>query len=176
MSGIDFNVTVNASQFREKLNQFKKELQIEGVDKALRAAARIFRNAVVARAPVLKTPTKTRASGTLQRAIYAKRSQRSTLGARRYFIGIRQGSRMAKKGKDAFYWRFLEAGWMPRGPGRRLKGGTRFRNLQRKRNLAAGAKQVKYPFIAPAFQAVKGEVETKFNSVMAAYLKKVSNK
>jgi HK97 gp10 family phage protein len=169
----DFNLVVNASQFREQLRILSADIRIKGVNSAVRAAAQVFRKAVIANAPVLKQPTKNRVAGTLKRAIFVKRSKRSTSGAVRYFIGVRTGTKAAKSNRDAFYWRFLEAGWMPRGPGAKLKGGTRSRAFQRRQNKAAGAKKIQYKFIQPAFDQAKKNAETAFSASMEKYLKKI---
>jgi HK97 gp10 family phage protein len=170
---IEFDVTVNATEFRQQLDVLAKDIREKAVDAAVRAAAQVFRKAVAEKAPVLKEDTKNRVAGTLKRAIYLKRSKRSTSGARRYFVGIRSCRKAAKSKRDAFYWRFLEAGWMPRGPGGGLRGGARTRALQRRRNLMAGHKRVQVEFIEPAFKAAKGEAEAKFRSAMEKYLAKV---
>lgn len=52
---------------------------------------------------------------------------------------------------DPFYWRFLEGGWIPRGPGNKFKGGERTRAILRARALAGGASRVNHPFLQPAF-------------------------
>lgn len=171
---IDFQVKVNATELRDRFRRLKDDVQIKVVDAALRQAAQVFRRAVIAKAPVLKKASKGRVAGTLQKAIYTARSKYSTSGARRYFIGVRSGTKAGKSGRDAFYWRWLEAGWMPRGPGQALKGGTRRRNLQRRRNAAAGNKTVEFPFIKPAFDASKGAAEQKFRVVFAREFEKAS--
>lgn len=148
-------IKTNLPQLKAHLARIGKEFEAKAVRQATYAAAAIFRREVQARAPVLKQATKQRVPGTLRRAIYIKRSRDRTSGREHYFVGVRQGAKAAKKGRDAFYWRFLETGWTPRGPGQRLKGGVRSRALQLSRSRAAGGKVVRYPFIAPAYNSSK---------------------
>jgi hypothetical protein len=80
----------------------------------------------------------------------------------RYVVGARSGRKAGAKGRDAFYWRFLEGGWIPRGQGQRLRGGTRRRALERERLLKGGARRVAYPFLAPAFASGQGAAVAAF--------------
>jgi len=122
---------------------------------------------------MLKVPKVGRTRGVLKRSIYVKRL-RSQPGIEIYTVSFkkkkgetqnkrlnvralkrkRRGSQVVE---DPFYGRFLEAGWTPRAPGQKLRGGTKFRAVQRARNLAAGAKKITaYQFIAPAFKVASG--------------------
>ena len=67
---------------------------------------------------------------------------------------------------DPFYWRFLEKGWIPRGRGRKFRGGTRSRALQRERALAGGARRVSHPFFMPAFRIADTVALDAFNKVI----------
>lgn len=157
------------------LPAFKKELDAIGarqqkiVQAATRKAALAFKPTVVRNAPVLKRPDRRkknpRVAGTLKRAIYIKRARDSKNGLEHYFVGVRQGKKAARaKGgsRDAFYWVFLEGGWIARGPGKKIRGGARRRALERSRLIAKGAKQYRYPFLKPAFDANKEKALTVF--------------
>lgn len=147
-------VRVNLPEFRRDLERIKQDMRRRAVRQGLSAAGRIFRDAAKALAPVLRTSNRNRVFGALRQNIIVKRSRFQKEGAERYYVGVRSGRSAAKRGgADPFYWRFLEGGWIPRGPGKRLKGGTRSRALQRKRLRAAGADVVQYPFLQPAFEA-----------------------
>lgn len=146
-------VKTNLPQFRAEMDRIGRDF-IPMARTAARAAAVEFAKAVRRFAP--------KDSGRLRRAVIIKRARRVPRGTVHYIVGIRQGvsqqriKRMRKGAKvdvnlDAFYWRFLEGGWVPRGPGNRIKGGTRRRRLERDRLISQGARFVKKPFIGPAF-------------------------
>lgn len=156
---------------RTNLPDFSREIARMGTEfgpvvarAATRAAAQVIRREAVRRAP--------RRTGRLARAIYIKRSRDSTRGREHYFIGVRQGRRaqaIRRRGKtinlDAYYWRFLEGGWIPRGRGQAFRGGRRARALARARALISGVRLVSYPFLGPAFEATRGQALTRFYEV-----------
>lgn len=161
------NVRTNLPDFRRQLAEVDRKTRTKVVRAALRAAGSIFRKHVRTAAPVLKRPEQHRVAGALKAAIYVGRARRSAPGNERFFVAVRSGKKYAKKGKgDPFYWRFLEAGWIPRGPGQKLKGGERSRALQRKRLRASGAKTVRYPFFEPGFKSGGQEALNAFNARM----------
>lgn len=83
-------------------------------------------------------------------------------------VGVRATNVQTKSGIDPFYWRFLERGWVPRGPGQRFKGGPRRRKLERDRAIAAGAQEItKYRFLKPAFEAAGTRALDAFNKAVA---------
>ena len=163
-------VTVNLPDFRRQLTEVEKRTRLRVTRNAVRAAASVFRRFARNAAPVLKPTGKfnrQRIPGALKRGIYVGRGRDRDRGAVRMFVGVRSGRDYAKKGRgDPFYWRFLEAGWIPRGPGGKLKGGERSRSLQRRRLIAGGAKRRQFPFLAPAFAAGQGEALKAFNDRM----------
>lgn len=152
------NVRTNLPDFKLQLARFSADFQRKTVKSALSAAATVYKKLAVAKAPVLnalkysrkKNP---RIPGLLRKAIYATRSRsKSGAGVEAFVVSFRKGVKAAKTGRDAFYGRFLELGWIPRGPGQKLKGGDRSRALQRSRNTAGGAKKYRYAFLEPAFK------------------------
>ncbi|SNX59728.1 phage protein, HK97 gp10 family [Nitrosomonas ureae] len=94
-------------------------------------------------------------SGALIRNIAIKRESRVPQGVEQYHLGVRHGKDLTKsamkksklvlrKGSiryvdDPYYWSFLEFGWIPRGPGEALRGGTgkkqAIRNAQSARRI-----------------------------------------
>lgn len=176
-------------EIRVDLPAFKRQLDAIGAEQqkivqaATRKAALTFRPSVVRNAPVLKRADRRknnpRVAGTLARAIYLKRARDSKNGLEHYFIGVRQGKKAAKaKGgsRDAFYWRFLEGGWVARGPGKKIRGGTRRRALERSRLIASGAKEYRYPFLKPAFDANKDKALNVFYATIAEGIAKANQK
>jgi HK97 gp10 family phage protein len=154
-------IKTNLPALKQQLAKFNLEFEQKVMRQATASAIGVFRRRVKALAPVLKERRKKRMAGTLQRAIYIKRSRDRSSGREHYFLGVR-GGRKTKKNEPAafhflaFYWRWLEAGWYPRGRGRKLRGGDRSRALQRERNAARGAQKRKFPFIKPGFESGKG--------------------
>ena len=159
-------VTVNLPDFRRQLAEVERRVRTKIVRGALRAAGNTMAKSARQKAPAMQKFTKQRTPGALRRAIYVGKG-RSGRGSLRYFVSVRSGKTYAKKGRgDPFYWRFLEAGWIPRGPGKKLTGGERLRSLKRKRAIQAGATQVRYPFFKPAFDESGGRALTAFNERM----------
>lgn len=147
-----FELKVDIPDFRRQLRQLSKRMERRIVRGAIRDAAVVFRDAARQRAPVLQTPHSRRIPGTLRRAIAILNPRRGgQRGTVRLVVSVR-GATKARLGgaRDPFYWRFLEAGWVPRGPGRRLRGGLRERRIRRA--AQRGARQVRYPFLEPAFR------------------------
>lgn len=169
-------VTVNIPDFRRQLAEVERRMRTRTVRGALRAAANVFAKSARQKAPALKKFTRRRIPGALRRAIYAGRG-RSGRDRVRFFVYVRSGKGYAKKGRgDPFYWRFLESGWLPRGPGQKLKGGQRLRSLRRKRAIQAGAQERRFPFFKPAFDESGGRALAVFNERMTkgiAALRKV---
>lgn len=161
-------VTVNLPDFRRQLTEVEKRTRLRVTRNAVRAAASVFRRFARDRAPVLKATgkfNKHRVPGALKRNIDIRRGRsrdRSVIGLN---VGVRVGKTTKGRGVP-FYWRFLEGGWIPRGPGGKLKGGERSRSLQRRRLIAGGAKRRQFPFLAPAFAAGQGEALKAFNDRM----------
>jgi HK97 gp10 family phage protein len=154
----NIEVRTNLPDFTRQIIAFGRDFERKTVRSATAAAAGVFKKLAIAKAPV--------DSGLLKRAMYRKRSRRSTRGAEQYFVGFRQGKAQqnAKVYKgftgnlDAYHGRFLEYGWVPRGPGKKLRGGRRSVALQRERALAAGAAKItKYRFMHPAFERGRDE-------------------
>jgi len=167
-----FTVSTNLPDFRRQLEALGEKFERRSVARAVRAAAAVYRDAAKARAPILAASSKRRVAGALKRSIYVGRSRSRQRGEVSFFVGVR-GKRVSKRtGRvtDAFYWRFLEGGWMPRGPGKRIRGGRRKATLARSRAARGGASQISYPYLAPAFREKSTQALAAFNAVMEAEL------
>lgn len=166
--------------FTRQMREVSRKVGTQIVRKGLRAGANVFKKEAQSRAPVLRDLlSKSRRPGLLKSNIYAGSGRTQDRSTVRYFVAVRSRKRVLKlaegrarrKGvafnsaavSDPFYWRFLEGGWVPRGPGRRLTGGKRLRALKLKRNIAAGAKRYRYPFLEPAFRAGGSAALSAFN-------------
>lgn len=161
--------------FKHNLPDFKRQMEQAGKDfipiarAANRAAAVEFAKAVRRFAP--------KGTGRLRRAVVIKRMRRIPAGMVGNIVGIRQGKsqqriQRKRKGKrtsvnlDAFYWRFLEGGWVPRRPKDALRGGRRTKSLQARRALASGKGKVFHKFIQPAFQGAHGQALSAFYAAL----------
>lgn len=176
--------------YRDNLPDFRRQMAQAGKDfvpiaaAADRAAAVEFAKAVRRSAPRGKTRT-------LSRAVVIKRARRVPRGTVHYIVGIRQGKsqqgvlrtrRIGRLGRgkfavnlDAFYWRFLEGGWVPRKPrDTSLRGGRNVQSLRARRARTSGATVVRHPFILPAFQSSTGRALSAFYSSMESGFKKLS--
>ena len=145
-------VKVDLVRFKRELREFGAKAERRVTTNAVRAAARVFVASAKDGAPVLRKLDKRRVPGALARGIAFFRTRNAPRGTVSYSVGVRASKAQKKRGADPFYWRFLEAGWIPRGRGQRLRGGTRRRALERRRLTAAGVGKVQYPFLAPAFK------------------------
>jgi HK97 gp10 family phage protein len=163
----DVEIRTNLPELKSRLDRFGAKMAgIVGY--ATRQSGLIFVRAARALAPSLqeKNKRKDRVPGTLKRNIFVAKSKRDKRkGIAHYIVGVRafeKGAKSSIKRGDAFYWRFLEYGWMPRGPGRRLRGGERSRQYHRAKNKSYGAVTVKYPFLGPAFKTARENALRKF--------------
>jgi len=158
-------VRTNLPDFKRGLDRLARAVRLRIVRRALRQTANVARDVARQMAPVLKTRASRRLPGALRRSIYVARDRKlSDAGQEVFFVGVRGRRNTKRSGTiDAFYWRFLEGGWLPRGPGKRLRGGRRARALRRAR--AVGARR-QYPFIAPAAARAQSAMIARFNRVM----------
>lgn len=169
----DITVKVNIPDFKRQLLALGQRMEKNIVRRGVRAAGAVFVAEARRRAPVLREPRRGRVAGALQRAIRSV-SRRSPRGVVKQFVGVRATRAQTKSGVDPFYWRFLEGGWIPRGPGQRFKGGTRRRRLERGRAVAGGARRVAYPFLKPAFDAAGSRALNAFNQAVTDGIAKES--
>ena len=160
-------VKVNIPEFKRELQALGQRMERNIVRRGLRAAGAVFRDEARRRAPVLREPRKGRVTGALKRAIQSAGSRRSTRGKPEQIVYVKATRAQTKRGIDPFYWRFLEGGWVPRGPGQKFKGGKRRRALERQRAIDGGARVVSYPFLKPAFDAVGPRALEAFNRAVA---------
>ena len=128
------------------------------LQRALSRAARIIVNAARIIAPQL--------TGRLRRAIYHFRDRDSKRDFQSRLISVRTGKREQKKGRDAFYWKWVEfgRGVVEAGTSRRNRRGTLKTYRTKARVLGTPAtgffgKRVRAvpprPFLRPAFEANK---------------------
>lgn len=138
---------------RAALRDLDRSMRRKVLKAALRSAARVIQSDAKSRAPVLQVPTPRRVPGTVKRSIVVRASK---LARRKNMLGVyvtvkASKARVKKDGRqDPFYFRFLEEGWIPRGPGRGLRGSDRKKRAVRAQD--AGRK-VQRPFLGPALQA-----------------------
>lgn len=168
---MSIKVTANIPDFKRQLAELDKKFRQRVVRSALRAAGTVLVKSAQKNAPKLdraiSTPKTFRMPGALAAAIYTARG-RAGRDRLRFYVSVHRGKKYATRGwGDPFYWRFLEAGWIPRGPGKKLKGGTRRRALYRARLKKAGAKEISFPFFKPAFEKDGDRALSVFNQRMA---------
>lgn len=156
------SVTVNIPDFMRQIREIGSKVEKKVARRAVNAGASVFKELAKRAAPVLREPEKRRVAGALKKNIITVRSRFARRDQVLYNVGVRTLRTLRTKSKvkqlkfvrsgDPFYWYFLERGWTPRGPGRKLRGGERKRRIQRKRNLLKGAKEYQFPFLEPAFE------------------------
>jgi HK97 gp10 family phage protein len=162
-------VRTNIEDFRRELALVGQKIERRIVSDGVRAAGRVFRDAAKASAPVLRERDPRRTAGTLRRSIVLARSkivrQRGVIA---YYVGVRASKKAARgSARDPFYWRFMEGGWIPRGPGNRARGGERARNQIRSANAG---RRIQIPFLDPAFRRSQSAAIAAFNARVRARL------
>ena len=158
---------INLPDFLKQMRGFSERTQKQHARAAASAGAKVFIRLAKQNARVSSKANRDRVPGALRRNIIQIKSRFHAPNEIVYNVGVRTKRfvqrRMKSKVKqllwerkgDPFYWYFLEGGWIPRGPGKKLRGGERARSLQRQRLLASGARKVRYEFLAPAFRGGK---------------------
>lgn len=176
-------VRTNLPDFLKQMEAFGADMERKVFRNGVAAAARVFRNSVqrVLQRPRISPVRKGERPGTLQRAIYVKRSTKNRQkGQEAYFVGVRQGkaARSRKGGSaDAYYWRWVELGHRIRPKGQAIRGGRNTKALMRARHDAAkGGRVPPYPFLKPGFEAGKTEALQKFNENVQARIDKENAK
>lgn len=157
----EISVRINLPDFRRQLQEIGDRMEKRVVRGALRDASRVFQRAAKQKAPVLRKPDPRRIPGRLREAIVVA-SVRAPRGLIRFRVVPRARKATRRRGKAdlPFYWVWLEGGWIPRGPGRRVRG-----SVARKREIrASSGRTYRYPFLAPAFQSAQGAALAAYNS------------
>jgi len=169
-------IRTNIPDFRRQLRRLDTVTRRRVVARAVAAGARVFRDAARAAAPV--------DSGRLRRGIYVKSVRvRNAVGTEKAAsVKIKSGARyrsVGKRGKnnDAYYARFVIRGHIVRGPGQKLQGGRRSRELQRSRLRRSGAREVPpNKFLSRAFAASRGRALSAFNDKLSSELALASSR
>lgn len=120
----------NIPDFRDALKALDAKLQRKIVSGAVAAASKVIKAAVIAEAPVF-TPGRGKSTravpGLLRRAVYVYRIRDQQPGSVKAVVSFRK-----RKKTDAYYGAFLQRGFSPRGPGKKIRGSALSRHLQRK--------------------------------------------
>lgn len=174
-------VIVNTAEFRAELAKLAERVRNAAGRKAVGEAAKVMVRPARRLAPRMRKSRKVngrrrlanpqRTAGALRRGIMAKRGK-SRRGWVRAYVTVGYGKGRPKNA-DPFYWGFLERGWYPRGPGRKLRGGASSRTAARRLAASKGAAMVKRPFLKPAYEQSQGLMMAKFAEVMTLELAKI---
>jgi hypothetical protein len=169
---VEVDVRTNLPDFKKQLDLLAKGFEKQVVGPALSAAGKVFKAAVVANAEARRETKyhKDHVPGTLARAIYSYRLRNPKTGTVEMKVSFRKGKAQQKFGRDAYFGKFLEEGWIPRGPGQKIRGGRRSKALQRQRLAHL---KISRPFIRPAFDASAPAALSAFNSAMVQQLAKL---
>lgn len=133
-------------ELQRAMLELPKQLQGKVTQQALAAAAQ-----PIVESARLRAPEKT---GRLAKAIYSRRSRRSTPNLQVRDITVRSGKRQAQRDGDAYYWKFIEFGRaaIEAKPGRLLK----FTAPDGRTVYTRSAKAIPArPFLRPAFEVQK---------------------
>ena len=168
-------VRTNLPEFRAQMIDLG--IRVRGVvSSAARAGAVVYRDEA---RRVVRHDT-----GLLRRAITVRKSKRPNRGAVEYIVGVRMtrkeersGRRTSMRGKVAepYYWRFLEAGWIPRSPGQRLRGTAARKTTQRNELRKTTALKI-FPFLGPAFKAASSRALAAFYAALDQGVAKEASK
>jgi HK97 gp10 family phage protein len=126
---------------------------------AVRAGSKVITDAVVARAPMYTGFDSRVTPGILKRSVYMKHIQDQSNELQQvFFVGVRRGKKERVRGRDAFYWTWVEFGHhvVPRvgKGGERLS--VRAKAVTSGSSLVAGSSYVlPKPFFRPAYAESK---------------------
>jgi len=148
------------AELQKAMRALSLDVRNQHLSAAIGAGATVIRKEAVQLAP--------KDTGTLRRAIYRVRDAKAPDGESRWIVGVRRGKKYqsrtltSKRGKqfttknrDAYYWAWIEFGHIARGPGQRIKGGTRTKQSKRDQLRTQGHFVPARPFMRPAFERRK---------------------
>jgi HK97 gp10 family phage protein len=126
-------ITIDVSGVEQTIRQirsYSQQLADRVVTISVRGAANFVKKKIQAAAPVNKNPTANYPAGRLKRAIIVKKSKINTArknGVISFIVRIREkGGKRHGNQKNAFYGRFVNDGWIPRGKRKRFVTGLKF--------------------------------------------------
>jgi HK97 gp10 family phage protein len=138
---------------------------------AVAAGARQIRDAVIERAPVYQGDDPRVKAGTLKNAVYMKQiNELSSEIQQVYLVGIRRGRSEQAKGRDAYFWTWVEFGHhvRPSSVNRRQHTGA---------SLVTNASYVlPHPFFRPAFESTKDAAAQAIREYLAKRIPEEANK
>lgn len=155
---VTVEVKINTAQFEKEMRSLQDKIKKRVVTRAISAASLVMRDSIKKQSdfPVSKAPHMLRNKrvvnpGYMKSQIYRYNRRRQKTGVLTTTISVRGGKtgRVTKTGvvNDAYYWRWVHQGHVPRQPGGRIKGGVRRRALTRSRLKAAGKFITGQPFM-----------------------------
>jgi HK97 gp10 family phage protein len=168
-------IRINVTGLAE-LSAALKQLPITIAQKVLRGTANagakpildaVRRNAAGAEASSPHVQT-----GTLLRAIYMRQiPELSSEIQQVFYVGVRRGRGQQAKGRDAYYWSWVEFGhhMVPRAS----KSGAKIKD---RRAAAAGTYVVPHPFVRPGFEQAKDTALAAMLEYMGTRITKEGNK
>lgn len=133
---------------------------------AVYAGAKVIKDAVVERAPVYTGDDPRVIAGTLKDAVYMKQiPELSSEIQQVFYIGVRKGKKEQAKGRDAYYWSWVEFGhhMIPRKP----KGITMKAHRLATLSLGPANFVAPHPFVRPGFDASKNNALEAIKAYMA---------
>lgn len=126
---------------------------------AVRAGAKVITDAVVEKAPLYSGDDKRIVPGVIKKSVYMKHiDDLSSEVQQVFFVGIRRGKKEKAKGRDAFYWTWVEFGHhvVPRAPKGAATLSVRRAAVISGSGVVSGAQYVlPHPFFRPAYAASK---------------------
>lgn len=142
-----------------ELSEALKQLPINIGQNVLRGAvyagAKVIKDGIADRAPVYIGDDPRVQAGVLKNAVYMKQiPELSSEIQQVFYISLRKGKKEQTKGRDAYYWSWVEFGhnFVPRKP-----KGISIKN-HRASAAASGLLHVPaHPFVRPGFEASKGD-------------------
>lgn len=158
----------------QALKELPKNISTNVSRGAAYAGAAVIRDKVGELAPVYSGTDPRVGVGVLKKAVYAVRSKSESTDERQvYFVGIRRGRKEQSKGRDAYYWTWVEFGHhvVPRAPKGAAKLSVRQKAVVSGDSLVVGSSYVlPHPFFRPAYESSK---ENAANAIRDYYLKRI---
>lgn len=158
MASVGLTVT-GLAELKAALAQLPGNVSKNVLRGAVYAGAKVITNAVSQAAPVFTGTDPRVQAGLLKSAVYMKHDQdKSGVTHQEFFVSIRRGRKEKAKGRDAYYWTWVEFGHhvVPRAPNGSAKLSVRQKMVTSGSSLVVGSSYVlPHPFFRPAFEASK---------------------
>jgi HK97 gp10 family phage protein len=169
-STIHMEVT-GLAELSAALKQLPRNIGQNVLRGAVRAGAKVVSDAVVEKAPIYTGDDSRIVPGVIKKSVYMKHiDDLSSEVQQVFFVGIRRGKKEKAKGRDAFWWSWVEFGHhvVPRAPKGGAKLSVRRAAVLTGSSIVPGSQYVlPHPFFRPAYAASKDKAVVAIREYLA---------